>query len=187
MRGALGGAVLWALATAAWADDPRAGFDALDQEGLRAVLVETGINIRPHERHAVEVEGCEMTTLWFREKNGDWVMWSSFQFEMGAAQLGDGSAVPVTMALEGHRSLEDMAFFVFEMLPGAEARHEVPFARRAPQGVAERSERGDGTTHHYTRATSFYIRHENHGIADRARRFAAAYVEYVARYCNVMG
>lgn len=197
MRAALlCGAVLCAFAGAALPDaqggqdargGPRAGFDGLDQDGLRAVLIETGTNIRAHERHAVEVDGCEMTTLWHRLRGAQWVMWSSFRFEMGAARIGDGSAVPVTLAMEGHDTFEDMAVFLFEMLPGTEARHEVPFARRAPSGPVTPSERGDGTTHHYGSAVSFYIRHENHGIADRARRFAAAYVEYVERYCNVIG
>ncbi len=181
-------AVCLLLAAPALADDPRAGFDGLDQEGLRAVLIETGTNLRPLERHGVEVDGCEMTTYWWRlREDTRWVMWSSFRFQMGAAMLGDGSDVPAKIAMEGHQELEDMVLFMFRMAPGLTARHEVPFERRGPRGPARPSERGDGSTHHYLDATDFYMRHENRGIADRARRFSAAYVEYVRRYCKVTG
>lgn len=175
-------------ATPCSAEDPRAGFDGLDQEGLRAVLVKTGANLRAEERHAVEVTDCEMTTYWWRLREGTrWVMWSSFRFQMGAAQLGDGSDVPAKIAVEDYPGQEDMALFVFRMAPGVAARHEVPFERRGPRGAVRPSERGDGSTHHYLEATRFYMRHENPGIAARARRFSAAYVEYVRRYCNVTG
>lgn len=168
--------------------DARRGFDQMDQEQLRAVLIENGLNLRPHERHAVTVEGCQMTTEWWRLREADrWVMWSSFQFQMAAAQLGDGSAVPAEIAMEGHTDLEDMALFVFKMVSGSAARHEVPFERRDPKEAPRASPRGDGSTHHFLDATRFFVRHENHGIADRARRFSAAYVEYVRRYCNLTG
>lgn len=183
----LAAALLAGMACAAQAD-PMAGFERLDQAGLREVLIETGTNLRAHERHEVAIEACEMTTYWWRKREGTgWIMWSSFQFPMASAVLGDGSAVPANIAVENHFEQEDMALFVFEMVPGAEARHEVPFERRRPDGAPRPSPRGDGTTHHYMSATNFFVRHENRGIADRARRFSAAYVEYVARYCNVFG
>lgn len=160
-----------------------------DQAALRAVLEETGVNVRDHERHDVAIEDCTITTHWWKkQKDGTWLLWSSFQFNMAKAVLKEGEPGEfVVMALEGHHEQEDMALFMFEMRGDTRARYEVPYARRAPKSEVRPSPRGDGTSHYYRESRKFFIRHEGVGIAARAKRFGAAYVEYVARYCLNLG
>ena len=46
---------------------------------LKQILMETGHNETAQERHAVDVEGCIMTTYrWVRQKSGELTLWSSF-------------------------------------------------------------------------------------------------------------
>ena len=55
---------------------------------LKQILIETGRNETAQERHAVNVEGCIMTTYrWVRQKSGEFTLWSSFQFDMTGAEL----------------------------------------------------------------------------------------------------
>lgn len=175
------------FASAVAADD----LSTMSEPELRQVLIETGQNIRATERHNVEVDACTMTTHWWKKRDtGAWILWSSFHFQMDAAMLREDRSNPgvhVLMVLENARDMEDMAMFFFEMLPGTHARYEKPFARSLPKREGLPSPRGDGSSHYYDTSVSFFVRHEGVGIADRARRFSAAYVEYQRRYCFLAG
>lgn len=184
------GAVIAVVWGASVQGDP-VPLQAMSQAELRAVLIETGQNLRDSERHAVEVEGCQMTTYWWKmQPDGSDVLWSSFQFNMALADLRENKAQPGTyafLALENARGLEDLAMFFFAMRDGVTARYEKPFVRSAPRGDRTPSPRGDGSTHYYDTSVSFFVRHEGVGIADRAGRFAAAYVLYADSFCRLSG
>ena len=55
---------------------------------LKQILIEAGQNETAQERHAVDVDGCIMTTYrWVRQKSGECTLGSSFQTDMTGAEL----------------------------------------------------------------------------------------------------
>ncbi|MEO0937037.1 MAG: hypothetical protein AAFY38_02665 [Pseudomonadota bacterium] len=173
--------IAWAVAVAA--DSP---------EVLRAQIEAAGANARPGiERHAVQVDQCQMTTFWWRSDTEapDEVLWSSFSFDMSVTTIvqpakgGPSVAVPGGSAGGG-----DFVIIFFNAPDTARAQHERHILRPpSPDRDLTPSPRGDGTTHYFQPSNRFFFRHEGNGVIDKARRFVDAYTRYVEAHCTFTG
>ena len=91
---------------------------------LKQILIETGHNETAQERHAVNVEGCIVTTYrWVRQKSGEFTLWSSFQFDMTGAELPYNCCAQF-VAMPGPTGAQDTAIVYFQMRAPFEARFE---------------------------------------------------------------
>ena len=123
---------------------------------LKQILIEAGHNETAQERHAVDVDGCTMTTYrWVRQKSGEFILWSSFQFDMTGAELPFNRGAQF-VAMPGPTGSQDTAILYFQMRAPFEARFERSNLRGKEAGSIP-SPRNDGTTHSYEPQSVFSI------------------------------
>lgn len=159
---------------------------------LRAQLEAAGTNARPGiERHAVQVDQCQMTTFWWRsdtEAEGE-VLWSSFSFDMSVTTIVQPTKGGPSVAVPGGGGQgRDFVIIFFEAPDTALAQHERHILRPpSPELEVIPSPRGDGTTHYFQVSDRFFYRHEGEGVIDKANRFVDAYTRYVEAHCTFTG
>ena len=123
---------------------------------LKQILIEAGHYETAPERHAVDVDGCTMTTYrWVRQKSGEFTLWSSFQFDMTGAELPFNRGAQF-VAMPGPMGSQDTSIVYFQMRAPFEARFEKSNLRGKEAGSIP-SLRNDGTTHSYETSVSFSI------------------------------
>ena len=153
---------------------------------LKQILIETGHNETAQERHAVDVEGCIMTTYrWVRQKSGEFTLWSSFQFDMTGAELPYNRGAQF-VAMPGPTGAQDTAIVYFQMRALFEARFEKSNLRGKEAGSIP-SPRNDGTTHAYETSVSFFCMHFGQDVIAKADRFTRAFEDYRAEHCLSLG
>lgn len=153
---------------------------------LKQILIETGHNETAKERHAVNVEGCIVTTYrWVRQKSGEFTLWSSFQFDMTGAELPYNCCAQF-VAMPGPTGAQDTAIVYFQMRAPFEARFEKSNLRRKEAGSIP-SPRNDGTTHSYETSVSFFYMRFGQGVIAKADRFTRAFEDYRAEHCLLLG
>ena len=153
---------------------------------LKQILIETVHNETARERHAVNVEGCIMTTYrWLRQKSGEFTLWSSFQFDMTGAILPYNHAAQF-VAMPGPTGSQDMAIVYFQMRRPFEERFEKSNLRGKEAGSVP-SPRNDGTTHSYKTSVSFVYMHFGQDVIAKADRFTRAFEDYRAEHCLLPG
>ena len=153
---------------------------------LKQILIETVHNETAQERHAVNVEGCIMTTYrWVRQKSGEFILWSSFQFDMTGAELPYNRGAQF-VAMPGPTGAQDTAIVYFQMRALFEARFEKSNLRGKEAGSIP-SPRNDGTTHSYETSVSFFYMHYGQDVIAKADRFTRAFEDYRAEHCLLLG
>ncbi len=157
------------------------------REDLFAQMVMGGHNEYKDERHAVEVNECQLTTCrWKHVENKGWVLWTSFEFPMLLVDLVENTSTPETdhfIAVDGDPAI---AIIAFKAKDPFEFTHEKSVLRK-PKGETERSERGDGTTQYIERKSEGLIVQQGPDVIKKARLFTDAYLRYARRYCLFTG
>ena len=125
---------------------------------LKHILIDTSHNETAQERHAVDVEGCIMTTYRVvRQKSGEFNPWLSFQFDMTWAELPYNRGAQF-VAMPGPKGSQDTAIVYFQMRRPFEARFEKSNLCGKEAGSIP-FPRNDGTTHSYETSVSFFYMH----------------------------
>ncbi len=157
------------------------------RESLIAQIELAGQNEYKDERHAVEVNDCQLTTYrWKHLEDEGWVLWTSFEFPM---LLVDLSEFTTDGGLRHYFFIEGSpgdVIIVFNAKDGFEFTHEKPF-HRPHKGEIEPSPRGDGTTHYFEKKPSGYISHTGPDVEQKACLFTSGYHRYVQTYCAFIG
>ena len=149
---------------------------------LKQILIEAGHNETAQERHAVDVDGCTITTYrWVQQKSGEFTLWSSFQFDMTGAELPFNRGAQF-VAMPGPTGSQDTAIVYFQM----RARFEKSNLRGKEAGSIP-SPRNDGTTHSYETSVSFFYMHFGQDVIAKADRFTRAFEDYRAEHCLLLG
>ena len=153
---------------------------------LKQILIEAGHNETAQEGHAVDVEGCIMTTYrWVRQKSGEFALWSSFQFDMTGAELPYNRGAQF-VAMPGPTGSQDTAIVYFQMRRPFEARFEKSNLHRKEAGSIP-SPFNDGTTHSFETSISFFNMHYGQDVIAKADRFTPAFEDYRAEHCLLLG
>ena len=153
---------------------------------FKQILIEAGHNETAQEGHAVDVEGCIMTTYrWVRQKSGEFTLWSSFQFDMTGAELPYNRGAQF-VAMPGPTGSQDTAIVYFQMRALFEARFEKSNLRGKEAGSIP-SPRNDGTAHSYETFVSLFCMHFGRDLITKADRFKRAFEDYRAKQCLLPG
>lgn len=160
---------------------------ASDRAALISQIEAGGQNEFGDERHAVEVNDCQLTTYRWKMVEGEgWVLWTSFELPMLTVNLNEN---PVTPEIDYYVYAEmepPMAMVFFKAKEGTDFAHEKPFHRK-PKGEFTASSRGDGTTHYIERKTEVFIMHQGPDVREKAEMFTKGYLRYVQEFCTFTG
>ena len=162
------------------------GVTPATSDTLKHILIETSRNETAQKRHAVDVDGCIMTTYrWVRQKSGEFTLWSSFQFDMTGAELLYNRGAQF-VAMPGPTGAQDTAIVYLQMHAPFEARFEKSNLRGKEAGSIP-SPRNDGTTHSYETSVSFFYMRFGQDVIAKADRFTCAFEDYRAKHCLLLG
>lgn len=160
---------------------------ASDKDALIAQIVAGGQNEWEDERHAVEVNNCQLTTYrWKNVENEGWVLWTSFEFPMMLVDLSENTTTPEIDYYIPVKDEPPLAIILFKAKEGADFTHEKPF-HRPPKGDITKSSRGDGTTHYFERKASGMILQQGPDVEAKAKMFTEGYLRYRQEYCAFIG
>lgn len=158
-----------------------------DRASLIAQMEAAGENEYENERHAIDVDDCQVTTYrWKRMADGEWILWTSFELPMLLVDLGAIKRDGETKYFVGVTQEPGIAIIQFKGKDGYEFTHEKPFLRE-PKGDIEPSPRGDGTTHYIERKSAGMIVQSGPGVIEKATIFTNAWIRYVQHYCTFTG
>ncbi|KIC29102.1 hypothetical protein [Leisingera sp. ANG-M6] len=161
--------------------------DEVTQEDLIAQIEAGGRNETSERRHRVEVEGCTLTTFFWKKIEGqDWVLWTSLTVPMESVDFVDFSGKGGMEYYFFDDGVPPTAVVLLKAKEGTSFTHEKPFLR-TPKGKFERSPRGDGTTHYIESTNGVMIMHDGEGVRAKAEMFTKGYVRYVREYCTFTG
>lgn len=161
--------------------------DEVTRADLIAQIEAGGRNETSEERHAVEVDGCTLTTFrWMHVEGKGWVLWTSFTLPMATVDLIENSGASGIEHYVTADTNPPLLIIPLEAQEGTSFMHEKPF-QRTPKGKFERSPRGDGTTHYIEERQRGFILHQGEDVRAKAEMFTKGYIRYVREYCTFTG
>ena len=159
--------------------------EMLSMEELAAQIETNGANAYGPRLHAVELQGCQLTTyVWEDWNEHKKVLWSSFRVDLTALSLPEVNK-------DGLRSFwvadfgngKGASILTFSVEKPFAARHEMAM-RRTPKPPYEPSPRKGVDSYIYKDKNNFFTLHEGLNSADKAEAFINGLDLYRSRFCN---
>ncbi|MCF6443383.1 hypothetical protein [Nereida sp. MMG025] len=174
------------LATSALADNRRAA--------MAAQIEAAGRNEAPAKRHAVEIDGCIMTTfVWKPYKTHGFQLWSSWRIDLRGLDPAESFGTTQNRFLiekqfvaDGQLPMDPSVRIFLRASAGWMFRHEIPMSR-APVAPYQTSPREGVEDYVYQDKNGLMIWMQGPDVVEKAQAFTEGLIQYRADYCQLIG